>query len=268
MRYYISDLHFFHKGMNDKMDCRGFASVEEMNETMLRKWNEKVNRGDEVVILGDLSFGTAKETNELLKQLNGKLYMIYGNHDRYINSHGFDSYRFRWIKPYAEMSDNGRKVVLSHYPIFCYNGQYKTDAEGNPTTYMLYGHVHNSYDEVLINQFIHIIWQSKRQLMGKEGLHHIPCSMINCFCMFSDYTPLSLDEWIEVDRARREKLTRDVEAGCYTCTGAEDTDIEELEGGEYGRENFGENNGEAFGDNSGAVFGENNGEITGGNDYE
>ena len=27
--------------------------------------------------------------------------------------------------------------------------------------------------------------------------------MINCFCMYSDYTPLTLDEWIEADRKRR-----------------------------------------------------------------
>ena len=30
MRYYISDCHFFHGAMNDKMDRRGFASVEEL----------------------------------------------------------------------------------------------------------------------------------------------------------------------------------------------------------------------------------------------
>lgn len=34
----------------------------------------------------------------------------------------------------------------------------------------------------------------------------IPCNMINCFCMFSDYMPLTLDEWIEVDAKRREEL--------------------------------------------------------------
>ncbi len=35
----------------------------------------------------------------------------------------------------------------------------------------------------------------------------IPCNMINCFCMFSDYTPLSMDEWIEVDTRRRMALS-------------------------------------------------------------
>jgi hypothetical protein len=27
--------------------------------------------------------------------------------------------------------------------------------------------------------------------------------MINCFCMYSDYTPLTLDEWIALDAQRK-----------------------------------------------------------------
>ena len=51
MRYYIADLHFYHGAMNDRMDCRGFSSVEEMNEYMIGKWNGKVRENDEVVII-------------------------------------------------------------------------------------------------------------------------------------------------------------------------------------------------------------------------
>ena len=71
MRYYIADLHFFHEAMNREMDCRGFENGEEMNEYMLGKWNKKVRRNDEVVILGDLSWGNAEQTNRLLGQLKG-----------------------------------------------------------------------------------------------------------------------------------------------------------------------------------------------------
>ena len=60
MRYYIADLHFFHAAMNDRMDHRGFGSMEEMNEYMIMKWNKKVKRNDEVFIIGDLSWGTAE----------------------------------------------------------------------------------------------------------------------------------------------------------------------------------------------------------------
>lgn len=206
MRYYISDLHFFHENLNTKMDCRGFASAEEMNAYMISQWNKKVRSCDDVVILGDLSFGHAPETNALLQKLHGKLYLIEGNHDNYLSDKNFDRTRFKWIKPYAEMSDRKRKVILSHYPIFCYNGQYKVDEKGNPKTYMLYGHVHDTYDEVLINQFQKMTREAKRTMIGSEELRSIPCNMINCFCLYSDYVPLTLDEWIELDAKRRESL--------------------------------------------------------------
>lgn len=56
MRYYISDQHFFHRSLIEKMDHRGFADTEEMNEYMIRKWNAKVRVNDETVILGDFAF--------------------------------------------------------------------------------------------------------------------------------------------------------------------------------------------------------------------
>ena len=74
---------------------------------------------------------------------------------------------------------------------------------------MLYGHVHDTYDEYLVNRFVQISRASRRSL--KEGGEEmpIPCNMINCFCMFSDYVPLTLDEWILVDGKRREKMAKE-----------------------------------------------------------
>ena len=186
------------------MDCRGFASAEEMNAYMIRQWNSRVRSCDEVVVLGDFSMGYGPQTNEVLRQLRGKIYLIEGNHDRYLKDKNFDASRFKWVKPYAEMGDHKRKVVLCHYPVFCYNGQYKVDEHGNPKTYMLYGHVHDTYDEVLLQQFQQITRASKRKMMNSEEVASIPCNMINCFCMYSDYVPLTLDEWIENDKKRRE----------------------------------------------------------------
>lgn len=206
MRFYISDLHFFHANMNEHMDKRGFASAEAMNEYMIDRWNSRVRQNDEVVILGDLSIGSAKETNELLTRLKGRLYLIEGNHDKFLHKKEFNAVRFVWVKPYAEIHDNNRKVILSHYPIFCYNGQYQLDKKGNPRTYMLYGHVHDSYDEYLLNRFIQETRVSVRSIRGREEPSVIPCHMINCFCMYSDYVPLTLDEWIVLDEKRRGML--------------------------------------------------------------
>lgn len=206
MRYYIADLHFFHEAMNREMDCRGFENGEEMNEYMLGKWNKKVRRNDEVVILGDLSWGNAEQTNRLLGQLKGKLYLIQGNHDRFHRNKELDAGRFQWIRPYEELSDHKRKVILCHYPILFYNGQYRLDEKGNPKTYMLYGHVHDSSDQRLLEEFQRRIRETVTTDM-EGNRRNIPCNMINCFCGYSDYEPLTLDEWIECDRARKMKET-------------------------------------------------------------
>lgn len=186
MRYYIADCHFGH----DKariLDNRSFDSVEQMDEEMIAIWNRTVRRKkDEVVILGDLSVEKGEAVNALLKRLNGRKYLVSGNHDmRFLHDKRFDTSLFEWIKPYAELRDNNRTVVLCHYPVICYNGQY----HGN-STYMLYGHVHNTADYQNVKRFVA---ETRASFSGGES---IPCNMINCFTMFSDYRPMVLDEWI------------------------------------------------------------------------
>jgi calcineurin-like phosphoesterase family protein len=120
--------------------------------------------------------------------------LITGNHDTvFLRDKQLDSSLFEWIKPYAELHDNNRRVVLSHYPIICYNGQY----HGN-TAYMLYGHVHNTMDYQNVRQFVK---QTRAATYGEEKTP-IACNLINCFAGFSDYTPLSLDEWISIEENR------------------------------------------------------------------
>ncbi len=205
-RFYIADCHFFHRDLLTKMDFRGFGNVEEMNEFMVEKWNKKVRPNDDVVILGDFSYGNEDETNEILRRLHGNLFLIEGNHDKILEKHP----RFRWILPYKEMHDGGRKVVLCHYPIFCYNGQYRVTDSGKPLTYMLHGHVHDTFDQRLIEKFQEITRRCRRKILGKDGEIPIPCNLINCFCKFSNYTPLTLDEWIENDRSREILRERDL----------------------------------------------------------
>ena len=67
------------------MDCRGFPSAEIMNNYMINQWNSRVRHNDEVVIVGDFSLGKAYETNTILSKLHGILYMIRGNHDKWLN---------------------------------------------------------------------------------------------------------------------------------------------------------------------------------------
>ena len=206
MRYYIADTHFFHRSLNEKMDQRGFDDIDQMNEYMIDQWNSKVRKNDEVVVLGDFSWGNAKETTEILDELKGKIYLIRGNHDRFLDDKNFDASRFVWIKDYAELSENKRKIVLSHYPIACYNGQYRRDEFGNPKTFMLHGHIHATQDQQFLDAYQDYIQQQKHPRIGNGQMENVPCQLINCFCMYSDYVPMTLDEWIEIDKQRRSVL--------------------------------------------------------------
>ena len=207
MKLYIADTHFYAEKLNTELDKRGFPSVEEMNEYMIEKWNNKVRGGDVIIVLGDfIHTDEPKKINYILHKLKGKICLIQGNHDyMWMNKPGVDMDRFEWIKPYAEIDDHKTSIILSHYPTFCYNHQYQLKSDGSPQTYMLYGHVHNSHDEQLVNSFQE---QTRKFIVkNRKGVEHpIPCNMINCFCMFSDYTPLPLKEWIRIDAKRRELL--------------------------------------------------------------
>lgn len=77
--FVTSDLHFGH----DKeflWKPRGFASVEEMNQTIVKNWNSVVSAEDHVYILGDLMLGSLDNIN-WVRQLNGNLHIVLGNHD-------------------------------------------------------------------------------------------------------------------------------------------------------------------------------------------
>ena len=49
MKYYISDLHLFHENAI-AFDPRPFASLQEMHDTILKNWNDRVTNGDMVYI--------------------------------------------------------------------------------------------------------------------------------------------------------------------------------------------------------------------------
>ncbi|MDY2840067.1 MAG: metallophosphoesterase family protein [Treponema sp.] len=205
MKLYISDLHFFHDKIIT-LDKRPFADSRSMNQYIIEKWNKKVQGGDQIIVLGDMFWTKdASEVNAILNRLKGKICLIEGNHDKmWLSKEGVNLNRFEWIKPYSQITDGKNIVIASHYPTFCYDHQFLKNDNGTDRTYMLYGHVHNTHDEILVNQFITLTKQTV--LQGSSDQRKIPCNMINCFCGFCDYTPLSLNEWIKVDSERRSKI--------------------------------------------------------------
>ncbi|MCF0105459.1 MAG: metallophosphoesterase family protein [Holdemanella sp.] len=197
MRYYISDLHFYHSTMID-VDKRGFDMMEQLHAYMIKQWNSRVTDEDEVVVLGDFSMGNGIQTWNTLARLRGKIILVEGNHDtNYLDDSEFVDNVLEEITNYAEYKDGKNLVIASHYPLMFYNKQF------DPNTYMLYGHVHNTFDEYLLHQSIKLSNSQFRK--NRKGIvRTTPFQMINTFCLFSDFIPLTLAEWIEIDGYRRQ----------------------------------------------------------------
>lgn len=75
-----SDLHFCHN-RGFIYEPRGFNSVDEHNKTIVSNWNKVVSEDDDVYVLGDLMLNDNETACEYIKQLNGRIHIVRGNHD-------------------------------------------------------------------------------------------------------------------------------------------------------------------------------------------
>lgn len=185
MIYYISDTHFGHKGVIN-FDKRPFSNIEEMEAILIANWNNKVTNQDIVYILGDFCFEKESEWLRLLNQLKGKKVLIKGNHDLKNMSSSLKN-KFQDIKDYKEIDDRldneNVKVILSHYPIPFYKKDYSNKV------YHLYGHLHNTIEEMYMQKFRKIILSTDDRDISSNK-----CQFYNCWCGFYNYTPVTLKE--------------------------------------------------------------------------
>lgn len=136
--FFTSDTHFGHKNII-KLCNRPFSSVEEMNEKLIENWNSVVSENDTVFHLGDFAFGGSSMWNDVLSRLNGKIYLILGNHDRKNMRQGCID-KFVSVLPQMQIEIGNRSVYLNHYPFLCYGGTYRNDEDA---VWQLFGHVHS-----------------------------------------------------------------------------------------------------------------------------
>ena len=204
-RRYISDLHFFDEDVRLHMDKRPFATMEEMNEYMIRQWNDTVEKGDEIIVLGDMFSHKdcrSYDLNRVLHKLKGRMCLIIGNHDAdWIKKPGVDLGRFAWVAEQKTIKDKGRGVLLNHYPILFFGKNHVRDKDGNLTTYMLHGHIHDSPEAKLLYKFQKEAAETSF-VTARGAEEPMVCNCINCFCGYSDYRPLTLDEWKELAKTQ------------------------------------------------------------------
>lgn len=108
--FVISDTHFGHKNiLNFEAESRPFATIEEHDGELVRRWNSVVKKNDTVWHLGDVLFG--EHSFDTLKRLNGVKHLVMGNHDHYPIARYVE--HFNKILGAVKLQD----CILSHVPV-------------------------------------------------------------------------------------------------------------------------------------------------------
>jgi calcineurin-like phosphoesterase family protein len=140
-KFYVSDTHLGHERLLS-MQPRPFSSIEEHDEHIIKQWNSAVADADIVYHLGDFAFSlkqNADRVRETFARLNGRKYLIIGNHD--VGKKGdlhptLASLDWAARPEHAlRTSDGGRDVWLAHYAARSWPSQHYG-------AYHFYGHSH------------------------------------------------------------------------------------------------------------------------------
>ncbi|MDX0165802.1 hypothetical protein GOC43_28895 [Sinorhizobium meliloti] len=139
-KFYVADTHFNHANIVS-MQPRPFSTIEEHDEAIVTRWNAVVGDTDVVYHLGDFALGLNNpgRIREIFNNLNGRKYLVYGNHDVRRDGGMHPTVAgLEWAaRPEALMfiKDDGQHVVLSHYAQRCWQGRSKG-------AWHFYGHAH------------------------------------------------------------------------------------------------------------------------------
>jgi calcineurin-like phosphoesterase family protein len=130
--YFTSDNHFGHAGARS-FYRRPFASVAEMDQQMIFRWNSVIKPADEVWHLGDFAVRqSAERVAALLMALHGEKHLIAGNND---DPGVTGCVGWKSVQPYAEVTVDGMELVLCHYP-------FRTWRDMGKGSINLHGHSH------------------------------------------------------------------------------------------------------------------------------
>ena len=169
MIWLTSDTHFNHN-KEFIWKVRGFESCEEMNETLVERWNERVKDDDDVYHLGDVMLGSP-DSIEYIKRLNGRIHIIYGNHCTNNRIALYNTVPSVVSAEWAtRLKINGYHFYLSHFPTITSNLEKETLKQ---CLINLYGHTHQKTNFYLDYPF----------------MYHVGVDSHNCY-------PISIDQVI------------------------------------------------------------------------
>ena len=192
MIFFTSDHHLGHENIIEYCD-RPFSSIEEMDNEMIRRWNEKVQPSDKVYHLGDFTLGSREQARHYFSQLNGNICILANrvHHDhRWLPAladrslHSISSYlNYVNIFPplvsleFPELSSGkySQVIVLCHYPLARWDRRHYG-------SWHLFGHCHGRFEDM--------------GLAYDVGVDN------------NDFYPVSLDQVVEIMRRKERILAR------------------------------------------------------------
>jgi calcineurin-like phosphoesterase family protein len=180
-RFVISDTHFGHTNSWEKFKLpngdplRPFTSTEEMDETMVERWNAKVGPHDVVYHLGDVVIN--KKSLHHVKRLNGKKRLVRGNHDIFKDQDyrdvGFDS--LYGVRVFVD------QFILSHIPLHpdCVTDRFRVNVHGHL-------HANEVMRTVMVTKDVAVPWPHEKTEIDPRYL----CVSVER----TNYEPLSFEE--------------------------------------------------------------------------
>ena len=161
--WFVSDTHFGHVSILyfhplrreacgvtlEELQSDKNSAIAKHDQWLINKWNETVRKQDTVYFLGDFCLKNKEYTENILKQLKGKKFLIRGNHDKSLN--GLENY-FEWVGDIkeAKFTNNQFKFIdpnetfcveMCHFPFLSWNRR----PHG---TCMVHGHSHGNANNV------------------------------------------------------------------------------------------------------------------------
>lgn len=182
--FFTADTHFGHKNIL-KYCNRPFETVADHDKMLIQNWNETVGKDDIVYHLGDIALGYwttpymgggPVKMAELLKQLNGHIKLVPGNHDdpeliKTLEEQGLLEVE---RKQYFSLDmKTGHAIMVSHCPIMI---------APMATKIQLHGHVHSpvtegEYTSSDLEKYYKIYDPNLHYDVGVDHNHYRPISL-------------------------------------------------------------------------------------------
>lgn len=184
--FVTSDTHFGHD-RDFLYGPRGFSSVKESDEEIIRRWNSIVRPDDIVYLLGDVMLNDNDNGINCLSRLNGKIKLVFGNHDTDKRLMLFDSLteKYTYDDGRTALEWDRNKIQLMGWATVLKYKKWRFCLSHHPTLTANYDDGEKTPRQHLINLFGHT-HQKEKFYEGNPYMYHVGLDSHNCYPVLLD----------------------------------------------------------------------------------